>query len=248
MTYTELLNQMIEDSGLSANEICRRCQADGVDLKSTYLSALRNDPTRRASDEISRAIAKACGKPEDWLVTQARLDEDTEILEKMRTNLRDMTVVALGTFLRMLGYPELEEKAKEALNEMPEIEFLAEASSMDVSLFPDLLEEVIADPSLTSLLKKLGVVELFVQDDAMAPMLPKGGRVHVEVCEYKDGDILCYQKQGDNTCYIRQARFLDSAHNEVVMIPHNSGYPTETVRLDELSIYGKVKQLIVDFE
>ena len=88
MDYTKPLNQMIEQSGLSANEICKRCQTEGVNLSSHYLSTLRNKSNRRPSDEISRAIAIVCGKPEDWLETQARMDAETADLTQMRKNIR----------------------------------------------------------------------------------------------------------------------------------------------------------------
>ncbi len=248
MAYTELLNQMIQESGLSANEICRLCQADGVDLKPTYLSMLRNDSTRRPSDERSRAIAKACGKPEDWLVTQARLDQDTKILEKMRANIRESVVAAIAMIFKSLGYPDFMEQATAYINALPEVELLQEYASIDMDIMRTGLEEVLTNGTIVKSLNQLNLVELPVEDDAMAPMLPKGGRVHVEVCEYKDGDMLCYQKPGDKTCYIRYVRFLDNTHNEVMMIAHNRGYPPETLRLDELFIYGKVKRLVVDFE
>lgn len=249
MDYTKLLNQMIEQSGLSANEICRRCQAEGVNLSSHYLSTLRNKPNRRPSDKISRAIAIACGKPEDWLVTQARLDAETADLTQMRANIRKVIEWIAKLTMQIPGYKGVGEAIEQYMSNLSDIELIAEANSIDFSFLDFNYENAQQDPKISALMGKLYSTSLFpIEDDAMAPMLPKGGRVHVEVCEYKDGDILCYQKQGDNICYIRQVRFLDSAHNEVVTIPHNSGYPTETVRLDEISIYGKVKQLIVDFE
>lgn len=248
MTYTELLNQMIEDSGLSANEICRLCQADGVDLKSTYLSTLRNDPTRSASDEISRGIAKACGKPEDWLVTQARLDKDTETLKKARANIRESVAVSVAMIFKALGYPDFIEKAYAYVNALSEIELLEEYAAMDMNVMRAELEKTFENPMIAESLKQLNLVELPVEDDAMAPMIPKGGKVILKVCEYQDGHILSYQKQGDNTCYTRQARFLNDQHSKVMMLPHNSNYDSEIFETSELTIYGKVKQLVVDFE
>ncbi len=248
MDYTKLLNQMIEQSGLSANEICRRCQAEGINLSSHYLSTLRNKPNRRPSDEISRAIAIACGKPEDWLVTQARLDAETADLTQMRANIRKVIEWIAKVIMQVPGYKGVGEAVEQYMSNLSDVELIAEANSIDFSFLDFNYENAQQDPKISALMGKLYSTSLFpIEDDAMAPKLPKGGKVRVEVCEYQDGDLLCFHKQGDDTYYIRQARFLDQDYKQVMMIPHNSGYESEVFNTNDLYIHGKIMQLIIDF-
>lgn len=82
MTYTELLNELLDKSGKSQKEIADECtEKYEVKLTSTYLSGLKTSKGKIASDEISRAIAKACNASyEEILVVQAYLDKAPEII------------------------------------------------------------------------------------------------------------------------------------------------------------------------
>ena len=81
MTYTKLLNGLIERSGLSNKEIVERCKDAGEKITTNYLSILKNNPERTASDSLSRALAKVCGAAyEDVLVVQAYLDKAPQII------------------------------------------------------------------------------------------------------------------------------------------------------------------------
>ncbi len=82
MNYTELLNQIIGQSGKMMKDIANECSEKyGVNLTNTYLSNLKTTPGRIASDDISRAIAKACGaKYENILVVQAYLDKAPDVI------------------------------------------------------------------------------------------------------------------------------------------------------------------------
>lgn len=81
MNYTEMLNKVIDESGLKLKDIAEACQKEGVKLTNTYLSSLKTTPGKIASDDISRAIAKVCkARYEDILVIQACLDRAPEAL------------------------------------------------------------------------------------------------------------------------------------------------------------------------
>ena len=69
MPYAKLLNQLIEESGMTAKDVAQKCADHGVSITPSYLSMLRNGAGKRMpSDEVSRAIAKALGKDEVfWL-------------------------------------------------------------------------------------------------------------------------------------------------------------------------------------
>ena len=81
MNYTEMLNKLINESGMSQKEISEKCKELGEDVTTTYLSALKNTNGKMASDSISRVIAKACNaKYDEILVTQAYIDKAPPIM------------------------------------------------------------------------------------------------------------------------------------------------------------------------
>ena len=83
MPYAKLLNQLIEESGMTAKDVAQKCADHGVSITPSYLSMLRNGAGKRMpSDEVSRAIAKALGKDEDLLVVERALDEAPEPITK----------------------------------------------------------------------------------------------------------------------------------------------------------------------
>lgn len=81
MNYKDLLNRTIETSGLKNIEIIAKMKDDGITITPNYFSVLRNGDNKIASDEVSRAIAKACGAPEELLVIQGQLDKTSGILK-----------------------------------------------------------------------------------------------------------------------------------------------------------------------
>lgn len=82
MNYNELLNKIIKDSGLMNIEIINKMKEEGVSITATYLSVLRNDKTKIASEDVSKAIAKVCGAKEELLVVQGELDKANGMLKE----------------------------------------------------------------------------------------------------------------------------------------------------------------------
>ena len=82
MNYTNMLNKIIDESGKMLKDIAKECQEKyNVKLTPTYLSNIRSNSERTASDDISRAIAKVCGaKYENILVVQAYLDKAPDVI------------------------------------------------------------------------------------------------------------------------------------------------------------------------
>lgn len=92
MTYTEMLNKVLDGSGKMLKEIAEECQKSGVNLTNTYLSSLKTTPGKIASDDISRAIAKACeAKYEDILVVQAYLDRAPAVIIEFLEHTKKMS-------------------------------------------------------------------------------------------------------------------------------------------------------------
>lgn len=91
MNYTELLNQLVENSGKMVKDIADECNTMGVNLTSSYLSVLRSSKGRIPSTEISVALAKVCGAQYDQiLVVQAYLDKSPQVMLDFFNGVRKM--------------------------------------------------------------------------------------------------------------------------------------------------------------
>lgn len=76
MNYTELLNKLINESGMQQKEILAKCKELGEEITQSYLSNLKTINGKTASEKVSKVIAKACNAQyEDILTVQAYIDK-----------------------------------------------------------------------------------------------------------------------------------------------------------------------------
>lgn len=76
MNYNKLLNQLIDNSGMTLKEIAQTCKEMGESISANYLSVLKTVEDKTASDKVSLAIARACNaKYDNILVVQAYIDK-----------------------------------------------------------------------------------------------------------------------------------------------------------------------------
>lgn len=76
MNYTEMLNKIVKESKMSNIDIVKKCEEMGEKITPNYLSILRNTNGRIPSENVSKALAKACNaKKEDILIVQAYIDK-----------------------------------------------------------------------------------------------------------------------------------------------------------------------------
>lgn len=102
MTYNELLNQLIDNSGKMLKEIAEECTQYGVKLTNNYLSVLKTSPEKIASDDISRAIAKACNaKYEDILIVQAYLDRAPKMILDFIEGTKKQSTEFINQFIKL---------------------------------------------------------------------------------------------------------------------------------------------------
>lgn len=117
MNYTEMLNDLINNSGLTVKEIADKCQQEyGVNLTNSYLSTLKTTPYKYASPQISVAIAKACGAEYDQLLTvQACLDKAPETVIQFLNGVQNMMINPFPLEAKSEVSAMLEEISKEPL-------------------------------------------------------------------------------------------------------------------------------------
>lgn len=254
MPYTKLLNQLIDNSGLTVKEIAQKCTEDGVKVTPAYISTLRNDTNNRApSETMSKAIARACGnKNEDILVVEGYIDGAPEAFKSVIEFLRESALtVMLGAFANSYSEEEIA-IARKAVEEMPlaglVMAMSKEKSEMLKTYGTMNIKSKISDDELKTEVQLKQAVGFDVTDNSMFPTLPKGAKVTLEMCEkYKDGDILAFVDK-DNTLMYRKVGFIGDARSAVAMFPLSTEYETKVYNTDEISIIGKVVQVIVDIK
>ena len=128
MNYTEMLNKLIAESGLTQKEISERCTQLGEDVSTTYLSALKNNNGKMASENISRAIAKACNsKYSEILVVQAYLDKAPQYIIEFFDEIREEHTqgAKLAEYLTS-NLPENIKGIQDEVNKLQKLKSLAE--------------------------------------------------------------------------------------------------------------------------
>lgn len=95
MKYADLLDKLIQQSGITAKDLAQKCQDLGIDITPSYISLLRNKEKNRVpSDDVSIALAKALGKPDNYLVLEGYLEAAPIELKQAIENMYFQSVVA----------------------------------------------------------------------------------------------------------------------------------------------------------
>lgn len=248
MDYHELLLKTLDGSKLKDAEVHRRCSDNGVPFNDNYISMLRSDKKRTASDEISRAIAIVCGQPEDLLVFQKYYDNAPPEYRQVFDNLREQLAAILTVITASQSDAEKIDAIYNTVNNLSIAELITALSDIDMEKFRAAIDSISPTAALNAC--QCGYP---VQDDAMAPIIPQGAVVftcaYENWLEYKDGDIFCFHKFGDEAFYIREVQFLNDEHTEFRTLPRNNGYPKEIFKKDaDIFLYGKVVQMVVGFD
>lgn len=254
MPYTQLLNKLIDDSKLSANQIADKCKEYGVKITPSYISTLRNDKNNRTpSDDVSVAIAKACNVPngyENVLVIEAYLDIAPKEIKKLIEMMKDVfTKSVIGAFENKATTQQMKEIRKQYDN-MPMAHFLiAYTSEEAISTIKKQAgtlniesKDFFKDTNIT-ITQEIKPVGFSISDNGMYPIISKGDMVNVEIREYKTGDIVLLKKK-DKKANLLARKVVVGNKKQITLIPINNEFLPETVSVDDIIILGVVTQFI----
>lgn len=91
MTYSELINEYIEKSGLSLGDIAKKMTEKGIKIDRSYISMLRNNKTKNpASEDVNRAFAEVTGGDPEKLVFASFIDRAPESIKVVLENVNDI--------------------------------------------------------------------------------------------------------------------------------------------------------------
>lgn len=244
MSYNEQLNRLIDKSGLTLNEIAKRCKEYGVDITPQYLTNLKNNANRSSSDDTSIAIAKACGAhcPE-ILAIESFIDKAPDYMikffETYRKNMLEGIVVALQE--------KLDDKQailmKERLEQLSIADFIVamnELADIDMSQMQTKTE----NNEIRVIAEYTTPFYVVATDDSMSPLLLKEGKAEyspITAEEISSGDFICYKIKGKKGEYIRKCVVSDDK-TVFTMYPINPKYKPKAYKIDEIDIIGKTKQ------
>lgn len=257
MPYTMLLNNIIDNSGLSIKEIAENCTKNGVKVTAAYISTLKNDKNNRTpSDEVSRAIARACNYDENELVIEAYIDNAPEEFSGVFNMLRDCIIQSVcGIFENTFPQEYFIQIKKEFLS-MPMGKLIKQLNEYDGASLQKQLGAMnftaSEDRKDYTLSAEIRPPEIFVvSDDSMFPTLPKGSKVAIEMKEipdYKNGDIVVYCNQNSTQFQYRKIAFLNDNHDSFMLYPINANYESHIASIENTLLIGKVTKVTTEIK
>lgn len=240
MPYKKLLNQLIEQSGMTAKEIAERCEAEGASITPSYLSMLRKeDSGRNASDEVSVALARVFGKNEQLLVLERVIDDAPEELKIAIKNLALTAGLTLARASEQEITDEMYQSMKMLLEQQPLAEIVLslqkppDFSSYNKELFTQMSET----PEGNVTVNVSGLQTFTATDDAMYPTIKKGDKVQIAVQPtYRTGEIIAFTVCGQEDILYRQMQKLN---DQTLLLAFNSTYEPKAYDPEKMLVLGK---------
>ncbi len=256
MAYTQLLNSIIEQSGLTVKEIAEKCVKMGVDVTPAYISTLRNDKNNRTpSDKVSRALAEACNcQHKNILVVEAYLQNAPQEFNGVMQMLRSFVITSgMSMMENRLTTQDLKE-ADEMLKSFPMAELICDLSQEQVL---NSIRKGVGSLNIKAskqfddikIKQEVSPIGLPISDNGMLPLIKINDLVTIEALDYKDykmGDIVyCYLNNNKKKAI---ARKLIKSGDEITLMPINNEYENITVSLKDVIILGKIKKVITTIQ
>ena len=245
MAYARLLNELIEKSGLTAKDIAQKCTEQGQKITASYISILRNENSNRVpSEELSRVLEKVLNAEPQQLVIEAYIENAPE---KLKQAIRNMMVTTVKLAIVSLGSQIKEEETEAIIAESLKKPY----STLVLSLADQSTNDIFNQNMVTSTEEIDGKqfntkidfnIDFEVKDDSMSPKLNKGDKVKLQTQNvYNNDDIVCYKTKSDDTMKYRKLYIKD---NKTMLVPFNFDYEIEEYNKDEVTIIGKVTQIV----
>ncbi len=257
MPYSKLLSNLIESANLSIKEVAIKCKEYGVIITASYISMIKNSNDKKIpSDDVSRALAKACGAENvESLVIEAYIDKAPKEFKGFLENYRQILLEStLMLFTNHLGDDDLKAITK-SMNEMSLSELILKSDNLKQNLnFEKMTGSNNTNFEMTKDLAKaindLREPEGFIiKDNSMYPIISKGSMVNQLVLpleEYQNGDILLVVISGSKKAICRKCFFLDEPRTKVALMAYDQEIDTENYNIKDIAILGKAKRIITE--
>jgi len=247
MPYTQLLNQLIDKSGLAVKEIAERCSAQGQEITASYISILRKEANERIpSAEVSRALEAVLGAQSGELVLEGYLDgapkELLQVIEIMRGPVIEFTFRAIDAALP-IGKTEREFIA-EQMRKMPLAQFILAMNKQQAQIFERNIltsSERIGETQLNVSMQ--ANVDFDITDNAMQPLLPEGSKAKLKFqTEFQSGEIVAVILNDDKSMIFR--KLYDTKDGKRMLMPLNPAYDVVEFEPGLMIIFGRVEAVV----
>lgn len=179
MNYTELFNQIINESGMSIKEIAEKCNEAGEKITPNYISVLKKIEGKYASEKVSTTIAKIChAKYENILTVQAYIDKAPKPIMDFFNYAKKTTEAEAILFL---------EQNKDNMNEYEYKKMIQEKTEkLRNQTLAEFICEIISDMTLPT---KTGFTEQIELLKKTAEEYPNNGNIYAVIPIDKEKNI-----------------------------------------------------------
>jgi len=238
MPYAALLDSLIKDSGMTAKDVAQKCNDLGVDVTPSYLSLLRNESRNRvASDDISIALAKVLGKPDDYLVLERYMDEAPDMLKQAIYKIFRASTSMVAMMNNMVFTEEQLNALDIAIKQEPFANLITSLNDADYTMSSNKIVSGSMTDDGEQITASINIIpEFTVSDNAMYPTIKKGDLVKISPCDsLNNGDMLAIMS--DESLICRRYQLIE---NVPMLFSFSNEYPS--MKLDEsISLLGKVQ-------
>lgn len=234
MSYNKLLRKIFAESNFTQQELADKCN-----VSRSYIGALLNNRTPVPSEEISRAIAKACNVDERQLVLEGYLEKaPKEILDFFNFFKNLSSCFGINYFENKIDTNSLkilkERFAEETLNSFI-ITALEDNKNMEM---PNKNMFELKTDNENVLINILSPFTVKVEDNSMYPLIKENDEVSLEMKnKYDNGDIVAFRINNEEKILVRQIVFLGK---EIETITLNTKYKRDFYDKNKITIIGKV--------
>lgn len=232
----------MKEKNLTGTEIIERCKEYGVEISESYFSRIKNNKKNPPSEDVSRAIAKACGVDERLLVIEGYIDKSPREIQKAFTYIDFMSKAATSKMLKLIKKGDIK-KLEEYLENLPVSDTIIDILD-GKEKYIDFLEnnytfERIGNGfGLSMLLKEPFGFD--VEDNSMFPIIQKGDKVGIELINhYISTDILLVQYKKHK--YIR---YIQKINNTIKLVPICKTYKEIICNKEDVLILGRINNII----
>jgi transcriptional regulator with XRE-family HTH domain len=255
MSFKDTLAVAIENSGLTIREISKKCEELGMPITHSYISQLRSGKSNPPSEEIIKILSKICDINENVLILEAYLDKAPSyfinLLEIIKMDFNNNSINNLNFIERgmdtiqytaddkIIINKEYINKEKKRINERTLAECLVEEyENISYNTLSQNGENIGINYAENT--SQLPYIKVDIQDNAMAPIIPKNSKAYFEASEkYIDGDIICFLYNDD--ILVRKYFIKEDI---VILNPINSQFEPIIYISKDIKILGKVKRVI----
>jgi transcriptional regulator with XRE-family HTH domain len=247
MSYQSTLAKMIENSGLTLKEISERCKQEGKDIVPSYISKLQTGKQSAPSEEVTKAIAEACGENPQELLFEGNLAKTPEMIRQFVLNVIHFHREKEKATMRSVVPQEDEELFEGLINEIDNFtiflsiknDYKTDDSTMDITQDNENTFETLGHYESN----KIGSFKVLMPDDSLSPIIQRGWEFELEKIEQIENGDFVGVILNDDTLVFRKYIEIDK---KILLIAENKKFEPIVLADQHYKIIGKIKRLIID--